>query len=305
MIGSDSRGKNLSFNFRFMIGLHIDDLAVLEFIKNKLGCGYITVNNTNTSCYFIITNPQDLVSILFPILDTFHLNTTKYLDYLNFKEAVLLNLKKKSKDNSSVDNIDIITTKIVNLKNTMNNKRTDFKMLSSHIKITPYWLLGLIEGEGSFFLNRGVLIPTFKITLTELQLPVIEQIIEFLKQMLDPYSLVKAENTQLFNLSFEKPKGNSKGKVSLTIVQLDYIVNIFIPFIKSLTFHSKKQLDFINFCQIAELIYEGKHFISFVKTYILQLSYTMNNYRLSTNTSLIANIISRGIIIANYNLSEN
>lgn len=166
MIGLDSRGKTLRFNFRFMIGLHIDDIAVLEYIKNKLGCGYITVNNTTcpTSCYFIITNPQDLISILFPMLDTFHLNTTKFLDYLNFKEALLLNLEKKSKDNS------LTNTKIVHLKNTMNNKRTEFKMPLLHINITPYWLLGLIEAEGSFFLSRGNLIPTFKISLTEIQL---------------------------------------------------------------------------------------------------------------------------------------
>lgn len=126
MIGLDSRGKTLRFNFRFMIGLHIDDIAVLEYIKLNLGCGYITVNNQTcpTSCYFIITNPQDLFSILFPMLDTFHLNTTKFLDYLSFKEALLLNLEKKSTD--------MINTKIVHLKNTMNNKRTDFKMPLFH-----------------------------------------------------------------------------------------------------------------------------------------------------------------------------
>lgn len=125
--------------------------------------------------------------------------------------------------------------------------------------------------------------------------------------MLNSYSLIKAENTKLFNLSFEKPKGDTRGKVSLTIVQLDYLVNIFIPFINSLTFHAKKELDFINFCQIANLIYQGRHFILArpIKTYILQLSYTMNNYRLSTNLHLINDLISKGIIIPSYNISEN
>lgn len=95
--------------------------------------------------------------------------------------------------------------------------------------------------------------------------------------------------------------------MSLTIIQLDYLVNIFIPFINSLTFHAKKELDFINFCQIANLIYQGRHFILArpIKTYILQLSYTMNNYRLSTNLHLINDLISKGIIIPSYNISEN
>jgi hypothetical protein len=132
--------------------------------------------------------------------------------------------------------------------------------------------------------------------------------------MLDPYSLIKADNTQLFNVAVlpfftegkeEKPIENTKGKVSLTIFQLDYLVNIFIPFINSLTFHSKKKLDFIDFCQIADLIYQGKHFMSEFKIYILHLSYTMNNYRLSTNTHLIKNLINKGIIIADYNLLAN
>lgn len=125
--------------------------------------------------------------------------------------------------------------------------------------------------------------------------------------MLDPYSLIKAErgNTQLFNVAFEKPIANTKGKVSLTIFQLDYLVNNFIPFINSLSFQSKKILDFIDFCQIADLIYQGKHFMSEFKIYILQLSYTMNNYRLSTNTHLIKNLINKGIIIADYNLLAN
>jgi hypothetical protein len=98
-----------------MIGLHIDDIKVLEFIKNMLGCGHITINNTNTSCYFSITNPQDLISILFPILDKFHLNTTKYLDYLNgaSKEAVILNMEKKSEVPSNKIKINTINEKIL------------------------------------------------------------------------------------------------------------------------------------------------------------------------------------------------
>ena len=33
----------------------------------------------------------------------------------------------------------------------MNTKRTNYKMAEEHsIKITPYWLLGFAEGEGSF-----------------------------------------------------------------------------------------------------------------------------------------------------------
>jgi hypothetical protein len=120
-----------------MIGLHIDDKSLLQFILNNLGCGYIHDNKDKTVSYFIITNPYHLEFILFPILDSFLLNTTKYLDYLSFKEAFLL--KSSNKSNSDTKLIE----KILNLspfggQNNMNNKRSDFVLPDKHIRITPY-----------------------------------------------------------------------------------------------------------------------------------------------------------------------
>ena len=66
----------------------------------------------------------------------------------------------------------------------MNSNRISFNMPSNHIKITTYWLLGLIEGEGSFHLWRSDLIPVFSIVLTERQLPVLVKIKEFFIQYL-------------------------------------------------------------------------------------------------------------------------
>lgn len=51
----------------------------------------------------------------------------------------------------------------------MNKKRTKFNLPLNHIKISPYWLLGFIEGEGSFYLNRSKLTPTFSLSLTQIQ----------------------------------------------------------------------------------------------------------------------------------------
>jgi len=74
---------------------------------------------------------------------------------------------------------------ILNFKNSMNTNRTNFILPSHHeIKITTYWLLGLIEAEGSFNLFRNDLKPTFEIVLTELQLPVIIKIKQFLLENL-------------------------------------------------------------------------------------------------------------------------
>ena len=108
-----------------------------------------------------------------------------------------------------------------------------------HIRVTPYWLLGLIEGEGSFCLFRSSLSPNFSLSLTAIQLPVLEKIKEFLFKQLDKYSHVKAINTKLVNISYEPSSGNTKAKYKLHISQIDYISNIFLPFLDSLEFLSK------------------------------------------------------------------
>lgn len=48
------------------------------------------------------------------------------------------------------------------------------------------------------------------------------------------------------------------------------------------------------------MIYQGKHLIEEIKINILELSYTMNNYRLSTNTNKKNNLIKKNINEKNF-----
>ena len=89
-ISIDNRGPLKNFNFRFTIGLHIDDEPLLLFIRDKLGCGKVSTDKDNASSYFIISDTSDLKSIFLPIMDRFPLNTTKFLFYLDFKKVLLL-----------------------------------------------------------------------------------------------------------------------------------------------------------------------------------------------------------------------
>lgn len=300
-ITEDNRGKKTRFYFRFIIGLHIDDKPLLEFIKTELGCGSINIKNDKTACYFTVADLSDINKILIPIFDSFSLNTTKYLDYLSFKQALSINnLMRKTASlglseyaQGKIENKYI--KEILELKNSMNTKRTNFVLPLNHIKITSYWLLGLIEGEGSFHLWRTSLTPVFSISLTKVQQPVIEKIVEFLTNNLDKHSQFKANNTKVFNLKIEKAKGNTKAKINLAIFQIDYLFNIFIPFLESLNFQSKKKLDFNDFKLITTLIYQGKHLKSEIKSFILKVSYTMNNFRLTTSKNLSNNLPSAAI----------
>jgi hypothetical protein len=72
----------------FRINLHKDDVGVLHMIKDRLGIG--TVETHAKSCVFVVRSVSDLLKVLVPILDTYTLHTTKYLDYVDFKAILTL-----------------------------------------------------------------------------------------------------------------------------------------------------------------------------------------------------------------------
>ena len=266
-----------SFVFMFKIALHIDDLKVLELIKNKLGIGNIRIYNNE--CIFNVTDKKGIEKLI-AIFTENNLNTTKHLDFLDFKEAFYL-YNNRDKNLS----IDSIKNKIIELKENMNNKRVNFDRFTDII-INKYWLLGFIEGDGSFFIRRDSLIPTFSIELTASQKPVMLKIKEFLESNLgfDKYSIFKLNNSSTISITMVNSREKSKPSVSLIIKNIRVIHNYLIPFLNELEFLSKKGLDFNDFKIISIAIYNGLHRIEEMKDLILKLSYTMNNYRLSTNT---------------------
>ena len=109
------------FSFEFRIGLHVDDLAVLQFIKDKLGIGNITIKSTGDICTFSVSNEEGIYALI-SIFDKYNLNTTKYLDYLDFRKAFIL-YKERDKNLYKLDKLKIID-QIMELKNRMNRQRT-------------------------------------------------------------------------------------------------------------------------------------------------------------------------------------
>jgi hypothetical protein len=79
-----------------------------------------------------------------------------------------------------------------------------------------------------------------------------------------------------------KAVNNSKPLATLTIKNIEFLNNYFVPFFSECKFISKKGLDFNDFKIICKAIYIGGYRIEKIKNLILKLSLTMNNYRLST-----------------------
>ena len=100
----------------FKITLHQDDEAVLKYIKDKLEIG--GVRYYKKECIFNVTDKEG-IALLISIFDKYNLNTTKHLDFLAWKEANLLVVKRgyRTVEGSSI---------LINLKSSMNTNRTYF-----------------------------------------------------------------------------------------------------------------------------------------------------------------------------------
>jgi hypothetical protein len=101
--------------FRFSLELHVDDKDALIYIKENLNIGNDIAVYGN-SCKFTVTHSKD-INVLIEIFDKYNLNTTKYLDYLDFKRAFKM-YKERTKNEE-------IFNDILKIKKGMNNSRTN------------------------------------------------------------------------------------------------------------------------------------------------------------------------------------
>lgn len=67
------------------------------------------------------------------------------------------------------------------------------------------------------------------------------------------------------------------------IKNIHILNNFLVPYLDDMQFITKKSKDFKDFKLICKLLYIGAHKNEKIKSIILKLSLTMNNYRLSTN----------------------
>jgi len=274
------RGKSQvhSFSFEFEIHLHIDDKNLLFYIRDSLGVGTVNLREKSNSCSFIVGNEKDL-RLLLAIFDKYKLNGIKYLDYLDFIKAFNLYFGR------SGSLTDEMRHDILELYEGINTGRTDFSMPFDHVvKITPYWLLGLIEGEGSFYLRRNPIRPGFQILLTAAQEPLLVKIKEYLENNLgfDQYSLWQIKNSSVMSVTHKKAVGKGKPTVTFDIRDLRILQNYFIPFLNRLDFLSKKGLDFSDFKIICKTTYNGGHKNDELKSLLVKLSHAINDFRLSS-----------------------
>lgn len=118
----------------FKIALHIDDEKVLRYISDKLGIGGVRIYKNE--CIFSVTDKKGIL-LLITIFDKYNLNTSKSLDYLDFKVAFFHYINRYN--NLEGDAQISVKNQILELKNKMNTNRVNFnKPVDSKIIITKY-----------------------------------------------------------------------------------------------------------------------------------------------------------------------
>ena len=97
----------------FTIGLHSRDLVLLSQIKSYFGCGIIFKNEAENVVSFRVSSLPDLINIIIPHFISYPLLTQKGADFILFKQAIEILLKKAHLTMEGLQ-------ELVNIKSSMN-----------------------------------------------------------------------------------------------------------------------------------------------------------------------------------------
>lgn len=229
----------------FRIKLHRDDRESLVYIKNLLSelakrdVGIIVDSKGDHESYYTISKFQDILEIIIPIFSTYYFTTSKFLDFQDFKAAAEIKkssfMEKKRLTEEELNNI-------LKLKLGMNSQRVSFNINDLPKRsLTPYRLLGFIEGDGTFCLSN--MIPTFSIKQHSKNIHFLYEIADYLVKL----SFNPEIGPKIDNLNTKPTPGISKSSIStsiLTVTNILQLYNYILPFFKTLTFKTRKAVDF-------------------------------------------------------------
>lgn len=148
----------------FRINLHKDDEGVLHKIKQFFEEGNIEIHSN--SCVYVMRNVDVIINKLIPILEINPLRTIKYLDYLDFKKILILLSRNTSTKTKSLSEQDRDYAKLIIQGMNSGRISPDLQLIDvakHNLPINKFWILGFIEGEGTFGLKN--LVPYFQIGL--------------------------------------------------------------------------------------------------------------------------------------------
>lgn len=291
---TDAEGNFLiSFNhgyvrFRFKISLHIDDLGTLYKIQNMLGFGRVVVER-KTYCSYIVDKFDD-IKLIITIFKSFPLLTNKRLDYESFYKAILI--KKDSKVYIS----EAEKAEILAIKQGMNRNRikSPSNIMVNIVSINPNWLIGFIEGEGTFGIKAWSSL-YLQVAQKDTSKDVLNAIVKFFTSL--PASEELAKDSKILPLNVLSSNNKRTNVISLVISSIDSLYYYILPYIDSCTMYTRKSVDYQLWRAALLLKVHGYFFLPDGKALFMDIANILNK-RYSTTSSLntekiISNIFSR------------
>jgi hypothetical protein len=287
-----SKGSGNKFEFLFEISLHIDDVEVLNYIHNTLGIGKVYIKKDQAKATFLVRT-QSEISAIIEIFSKNPLNSSKHLNFLAFERAFSLYINQGRESRQELKPV------IESIKDEMNRNRTNFDMSTNHeVRITPYWLLGLIEGDGSFSYNLSKNTFIFIIGQKDNK-ALMDDIKDYLNNLASSGEFAKdfpskiEQNTKsedclgkFSNAAISYEQIDSQKNIvynSIVIRQVEYIKTVLIPFLDSISWRTKKEKDYQDWKSILNILDLGLHYKDEGKNLIQRILDQMNNNRLSTS----------------------
>lgn len=231
-------------NLSFRIKLHYDDRDTLVYIKKLLSrlanieVGIIIDSKNKHESYLSVNKINDILYIIIPIFSKYYFTTTKYLDLQDFKAAAEI-IKVSMQENRKLSNLEL--NEILKLKSGMNSSRKEYDISSiPNRDLTPYRVLGFIEGDGCFSLSD--LRPQLSIKQHSKNIHFLHEIAEFLNKL--PYNPSIGPKHDTLNTRPVAGVYVSDESSSLNISNILQLYNYILPFFNSLNFKSRKFVDF-------------------------------------------------------------
>lgn len=259
----------------FTIQLHIKDLGLLNKLKSYFGVGVITIKGRSNSAIYSVQSIKDITNSIIPHFDKYPLLTQKKADYILFKQVIdLMNVGKHLTREGLAEIVGIKASMNKGLNESLKKEfhyvlpvqRPEVKIDLNSFLVNPDWLIGFVEAEGCFIClvrkNPSHLLG-YQVTLS--------------------FSLTQHIRDLDLMTSLKEKIGLGKIYINSSIVRWTITRNLEIDTLISM-FNGRllgtKNLDFVDFCKIQEIIKSGLHKSQEGLNTILLIKRNMNKIRI-------------------------
>jgi len=222
---------------------------------------------------FHLTSLQNCLTLI-KFLDLYPLQTSKVLDYEDFKKSLLF---WSDINNHTVEGV----VKLKKITKNMNNNRNlterynylNFKPQSKNLN--PNWIVGFIDGEGCFYcyIQKDSKSPIIQLSL---------EISQSTHDWLVLSRLAQELNCGRFKITTEMKK-NLNGVSRLIIMNNSDLIEKILPFFDKYPLKTKKRLDYEDFKLLWQFKKEKKHLTEIGLSQMKQIKENMNFGRMPEN----------------------